>query len=782
MTVARKYLCLMSVAAALLSVRSAAAQDPYDDAAADDAAADDAAADDAGADDAGVDDFWADDFELPPMSILGGQEGVPRITGSAHRIGEEELNRYEDDDIHNTVSRVPGVYVRGEDGYGLRPNIGMRGANSDRSKKLTLMEDGVLSSPAPYAAPAAYYFPLVTRMTAVEVFKGPAAILHGPHTIGGAINLLSRSVPDAGHLAGADIALGAELYGKVHAYYGYGSKHAGWLVEAVRLRSDGFKELDPVPGGAPLPHTGFQRTELVAKGRINSDPDGAWYHEGALKFGFSQEVSNETYLGLTDADFRATPMRRYGASQLDQMRNHRTLAEARYRLDGQWLKLDATLYRHDFDRDWFKLNGLDSAVSLSDVLANPTGGTRAVLYRVISGQEDSTGTGTTLRLGSNDRRFVAQGAQVVASVELPTLGVVEQRLRVGGRYHYDEARRRHTEQSYAMRAGRLEREAGTQRLTSDNQGSAHAVAGYAMDEIAIHGLSVTPGIRAEWIDTTLEDFSSGEKILGNQQVLLPGVGVLYNLIQGEGEVPGTVQVKDANLALLAGVYQGFSPLAPGQAAGVEPEVSVNYEAGARLGYRGANVEAIGFFNDYSNLTAECTFSKGCVEERLGEQINGGEVNIWGVEASASHEVVTRLGLTIPLRMAYTFTRSRFLTSFTSDNPQFGEVAVGDELPYVPEHLGSLSLGAFMNRWGINLTGTYMGAMRESAGQGEPADGDVTDAFAVLGGLAWVNPLEQVQVYLKAENILDNHYIVSRRPFGARPGRPRFVQVGVRSAF
>jgi len=237
-----------------------------------------------------------------------------------------------------------------------------------------------------------------------------------------------------------------------------------------------------------------------------------------------------------------------------------------------------------------------------------------------------------------------------------------------------------------------------------------------------------------------------------------------------------------NLSVVAGVYQGFSPLAPGHAPGVEPEVSVNYEAGARVSHGDARVEAVGFFSDYSNLTAECTFSKGCPEHQLGEQINGGEVNIWGVEASAAHDLETSVGLTIPLRIAYTFTRSRFLTSFTSDDPQFGEVVEGDELPYVPEQQGSLSLGAFMNRWGVNLTGTYMGAMRESAGQGEPAEGDVTDAFAVLGGLAWVNPLERLQIYVKAENIFDNRYIVSRRPFGARPGRPRFVQVGVRTAY
>ncbi|MFT5587630.1 MAG: sterol desaturase/sphingolipid hydroxylase (fatty acid hydroxylase superfamily), partial [Cognaticolwellia sp.] len=191
--------------------------------------------------------------------IVRDKQGTPRVAGSAHELTEEDLEQFEYNDIERVLSaQVPGVTTRGEDGYGLRPNIGIRGANAERSAKVSLMEDGVLLAPAPYAAPAAYYFPMSTRMVGLEVFKGPAAIRYGPNTVGGAINLITRPVPLTPELR-IDLAGGLRQTGKVHIYGGTSWERGGFLIEGVHLRTAGFKSL---PNGGP---TGFTHSEAMAK-------------------------------------------------------------------------------------------------------------------------------------------------------------------------------------------------------------------------------------------------------------------------------------------------------------------------------------------------------------------------------------------------------------------------------------------------------------------------------------------------------------------------------------
>ncbi|MCO4761183.1 MAG: TonB-dependent receptor [Myxococcales bacterium] len=706
--------------------------------------------------------------ETGAVRVLGRRAKRAKVPGSAHLVGEKQLSRYEHDDIHRDLAEVPGVYVREEDGYGLRPNIGMRGAAAERSAKVTLMEDGVLIAPGPYAAPAAYYFPLVTRMTGLEVVKGPAAIRFGPSTVGGALNLVSAPIPNKRTLL-VDLAAGNTMYGKAHLAYGDRTKHVGWWLEGVGLRSDGFKELD---GGGP---TGFTKWEGVAKLSLNTDETRKVSHALHLRFDASNEESSETYTGLSDADFKANPWRRYLGTKDDLLTWNRQSARAHYALRlGQDTRVNVTAYRHQFERTWTKLARFAAGKDIDEVLHKPTAGSNAVLYGVLTGAADSTDVSEGLVLGTNARTYLSQGVQAEVDQKLTTGQVgdnpVTHEITAGVRLHSDTVGRKATESVRLMTSGELTKSQTPDKTARDATAEALALAVWAQDTVTLGRLRLSAGVRMEhvrtgWTDHQEDDAESN----GSFTAVIPGFAALYSPMKG--------------LGLLAGVHKGFSPVSPGQPEGTKPEESLNFEAGARYHGKRVRAEVIGFFNNYSNLKGTCTFSSGCGVGAVGQEFNGGQVWIYGAEATAGVLWGGRKALKVPVSLTYTLTQSEFQAGFESSNPQWGKVSVGDALPYVPVHQLALHTGVRGKRWELALSGRYASAMRNTAGQGPETDDDRhTDATLIFDAAAHVRIGKVGKLYLTAKNLADSAQVVSYRPFGARPGMRRLVMVGFKKRF
>lgn len=53
--------------------------------------------------------------------------GKKSLPGSATKVSAQDLEKFETMDIHKALASVPGINVRPEEGYGLRPNISIRG-------------------------------------------------------------------------------------------------------------------------------------------------------------------------------------------------------------------------------------------------------------------------------------------------------------------------------------------------------------------------------------------------------------------------------------------------------------------------------------------------------------------------------------------------------------------------------------------------------------------------------------------------------------------------------
>jgi Fe(3+) dicitrate transport protein len=694
-------------------------------------------------------------------------EVVDRRPAGAHaELTREALERDEHDDLHKVLGSIAGVYVRDEDGYGLRPNIGMRGVAADRSAKVTLMEDGVLIAPAPYTAPAAYYVPLVTRLSRIAVTKGPAAIRFGPATIGGAVDLVSEPLPGA-RAGYVDVAGGTDRYAKLHARAAERREHWGVMAEYVKLRSDGFKQLD---GGGS---TGFDKNDVQVSARAMSAPTARVYHQLDARVGYGDEVSNETYTGLTTADFAAAPQRRYAGSQLDRMAWTHWRLRASHRVElGARTAIETTVYRHRFSRAWGKVDAFVGQRDLNRLLASPAAGANAVYYAILTGQADSSAPEEQLVLGTNDREFTSQGVQSALAAQRRT-GPVSHEIAAGARLHFDRADRRRTEDTYDMTGGRLMRTARPQDLVLDTRAQTLAFAAFVEERARWRRIEATLGARLERIAFDFADRLAFEERDGAYTVLIPGGGLQVHLTD--------------EVSALVGVHRGFAPVAPSASASVRPESAVSYEAGARLRRGGRlplDADVIGFFSDYSNLKGSCTLASGCTEAMEGEEYNGGEVHVWGVEAQAGGELplAARRGLTLPVSAAYTWTRGRFQGGFASEFAGWGTVEAGDELPYLPAHQLAASAAIKHARGELGTAVRWRAASRDVAGQGPIPEDERADALLTIDVSAHARLHAYAELYATCSNLLDEQVIVSRRPYGARPNPPRMISVGYKGRF
>ncbi len=717
----------------------------------------------------------AGDSIIDRIIVTGTAAKALEVAGAATYIDTETLERFDYSNVNSILRLAPGVYIQDEEGLGLRPNIGIRGSGTDRSERIIVMEDGVPIAPAPYSAAAAYYFPSAARMSAVEIVKGAGAIKYGPRTVGGALQLFSTPIPDdfGGRLllsGGTDQAYKA--LGHAGGYADAGGFEVGGLVEYLHEGSGGFKTLDN--GG----DTGYQLDDFVGKFALRSNEGASLPQSFLFKFQRSKQDSDETYLGLTLDDFAADPYRRYNGSQLDNIVVDHRLLQATHMIDFGGADLTTTAYHTRTTRAWYKLNdvrdGGSAFVSLSDVLDDPAA--FATAYANLAGAAGFVSADNALRVRNNNRRYEAKGVQSVLGFEFG-LGGSSHAIEASVRYHEDEEDRFQNDDLYRMDNGAMVlTTAGIPGAQDNRVGSAKAWSFFVRNEATFGAFTLIPGVRYEKIKLTRVNYGPGDLMrtgspapaVNDINVWIPGVAAKFQA--------------DETLTLFAGVHRGFANPSPGSTA--KAEESINWEAGLRYGAGAMTAELTGFYNDYENLVGTCTASTGggCT---IGDQFDGGEVLVKGLEASLgldAHEVLGLSRVNIPLTVIYTFTDGEFGSSFTSDFGGWGTVSEGDDIPYLPTHQITVGLGVEAGPARFDALVNTVSKTRTQAGSGPIAAGNLVDARTTVDLAAAYELRDGVAIKLKAENVFDEVYNVGFLPSGARPGKPRTLWAGIDVAF
>ncbi|MCF6212195.1 MAG: TonB-dependent receptor [Gammaproteobacteria bacterium] len=718
---------------------------------------------------------------LDKVMVIGNPANIDEMPGSAYSVTTEDIREQNYDDVNQVLRKVPGVYVRQEEGFGLFSSISLRGVDTTRSAKVTVMEDGVLTAPAPYSAPAAYYTPTMGRMSGLEILKGSSQVKYGPQTTGGVINYLSTPIPlqQTVYLKSSFGSFGDQ---RTHAYFGNtlttGAGQVGFLLEGYFRKNDGYKTIDETADFRAGEDTGFSKSDPMIK--LSWEPDTAMYQRLEFKYGTSELDANETYLGLSEADFAADPFQRYSASRFDNIKTQERRSYLRYALaPSDDLDIIATLYQNTFSRNWYKLkdlrdvNGIaDNNYSLSSALAENGEGLDCLRGDVAC----------TLRVRANNRDYETQGVDVVSYYRFGT-GAVEHEIATGIRFNQDQIIRFQWDDRYSQLAnGSIDgMTPGTPGRAGDRLQKTDALAVFLQDTIKVGAWGFTPGIRIEQLDQTYIENYAGVKA--------PSVTKTNTMNLWAASFGTTYKFNDSWIGF-GSVNRGSSPPSPKSATGgINEETSLAYELGARYTNvrQALAVETVAFYTDFSDMIAIDNIGG----TGTGETRNFGKVRSYGLEFSSQYDAGIANGWKIknPWYLTVTYTNATQQNAAYSDDPEsiFSYGKAGNQVPYIPEWVFSLGTGVDAARWGSHISGSYVSKTFTTAnnvngqvnGEGDlDARFGTTDAYFVADISAYYRIANGMKLFGGIQNVADARYNVSRQPEGPRPGMPLFAYAGL----
>ncbi len=701
-------------------------------------------------------------FTLPVLAaditVIGSKEEESQLQGSGSFLQREQIEKHQSADVNRILKQVPGVYLREEDGLGLFPNISLRGVDPNRSSKLTLMEDGVLIAPAPYSAPAAYFFPNVDRMQSMEILKGSSQIQYGPQTTGGVINFQSAT-PTLERSLKARSFMGNQSEMKNHLQFS--DSHAGlsYQLELYQRQNDGFKTINSPSGTAGPQHTGMRLFEPQVL--LRYETQSGLYQRFEFKFGQSILDANETYLGLSDEDFQQDPFQRYHATRFDHFDSRQTRTYLRHFIE--WtpeLTLHSTVYWNQFNRNWRKLDRVDGE-NLALTLASENG------RQVLRGQRAGE-----LTIRDNDRSYQSMGVDEILKWKQNYYSH-SQEWQLGLRLHYDFIQRNDASHLYQQNAGGNV-DSVTLGQPMDRQESAKAISSYLQNSIEFGKWNFTPGLRFESVRFETKNRQTQEIAHQRLEVLTAGVGTSY-------------QVNPAH-QIYAGLFQGVSLPSPQDFIHnqIQEERSLSFELGHRAQLRPTlHSHSTLFYSQFKDLyIPENLITGSSVSE------NAGDINSYGLEYQLQWNIGDEFQLKSQqiLTLAATYTQSVLASDANSQasGSFFNGGQKGNRSPYIPDTLFNLNYLWAMGDFSVNTTLNYTSSVWSTAENRDRTSEDLRigaiDSFFTIDLQANYQLNKNTQFVLSALNLTNENYMVSRHAYGPRPGRPLTILAGIEALF
>lgn len=684
-------------------------------------------------------------YDFPQIDIIGRKPSLlSRIPGSADIISSTILATTQPHSGNEVFRKVTGLHVVEEEGGGLRTNVGIRGLDPDRSRTILMLEDGIPIALAPYGEPEMYYTPSIDRMKQVEVLKGSGSILFGPQTIGGVINYITADPP-------IESKTSVRIKGGEHGFftgnlnYGTTIDNVGIQVGYLHRRADRMGILN------------FNTDDLTAKIRFNAGEKS----RVGLKFAVYNEISNSTYIGLTQSMYDRGEYYTEIApnDRLDIKRISASLTHDYFLSDKAYVR--TTVFGYTTTRNWLRQDFSRTIPS------NMTG--------VVFGDTSLAGGAIYMRnsTGNRNRQFEVAGVEPRIFYSFDMNGIKNE-FEGGLRFLYEKA--------YEQRINGTKGDAISGSLTEDETRTGYAFSLFLQDRIkVIDALNITPGIRLESFQFERDIFrlSSRDTSLNTTDGIfsvVPGIGLTYNF--------------DNTVTFFGGVHRGFAPPRikdaisnNGTSLQLESELSWNYEIGSRINFDNILfIELTGYMLDFSNQVIPVSESSGGAGTGL---VNGGRTNHTGVEAGFKFDIgrLLKSDYGLALGTSLTLGRSEYNADRFVTRNNITTNINGNSLPYAPGLFFSGSIDIFVPfGFGIQFSGTYAGEqftdeLNTIQPEANGETGKMSSYFVLDATGRYLISEINAAIYLSVKNILDERYIASRRPQGIKVGLPRLITAG-----
>ncbi|MEN9963661.1 MAG: Iron(III) dicitrate transport protein FecA [Bacteroidota bacterium] len=703
--------------------------------------------------------------EIEGLTVLAEK----RLPGSGASIDLAKNQQLNQTDINKILRLIPGVNIRDEEGFGLRPNIGLRGTSVNRSSKITLMEDGILTAPATYSDPSAYYFPTFARMDEVEVLKGSSQIKYGPYTIGGVVNLRSTKIP-TDFKAFSQVSYGSFNTSQQRFWIGDNHNNLGFVFEGNRLASNGFKTLDN--GG----NTGFDRRDLMGKIRLKIGSSARWKQSISVKFLQATEDGNECYVGLTYQDYLESPIKRYAGTQKDNLKLSHTHFSVTHTIsDFRMLTINTVAYQTKTIRDWGRISSIGGK-NVNAIVGNPIENVNQ--YQILTGNEDGV-----ISYQNAEREYYSLGLQSDIKLNFD-FRKIKQSIESGIRIHKDQSDRYATGSNYQMLKGIMILASTEVKGNQENQlRDAISFATYLNYALTFRKVKIHAGLRYENISLALKDFGNADNgrlgknaksAFNSISVLAPGIGFDFEINPSNN--------------LFGGVHKGFSvpgiPNVNATAVQANVESAINMELGFKHKTNQSNFQFVYFVSKYNNILGSDNLSAGGMG--TGNMYNAGKADIMGIELSLSYDLLKNAKndyiAKVPVSLAYTYTSALFKETFVNAGGDWGNALVnkGDEIPFITPHMLTFTIGYERKEIQFSVMCNFVGNTRVKPGQSglifPSAKHGLSDINAI-GKYYTVDvsinykKIKNTTLFSSIKNLTDNKAIVSNLPLGYRPLMP-----------